>query len=180
MVAVDSLIPYAGNARTHSEDQVAHEKKGLSGAGVLTFVGEQGVGKTRAFKDLTADLPEIFHEGATLDPSNKDSVISSISHWIVELGELDSTFKKSEISQLKAFLTRDTDVVRRPYAKRDSTYPRRTVFAGTVNEYQFLHDTTGNRRFWPIEITQVKREKIQSKVHSLLCLIPSVLQTLQR
>jgi hypothetical protein len=135
-----------------------YEKKGLSGAGVLTFVGEQGVGKTRAFKDLTADLPDVFHEGATLDPSNKDSVISSISHWIVELGELESTFKKSEISQLKAFLTRNTDVVRRPYAKRDSTYPRRTVFAGTVNEYQFLHDTTGNRRFWPIEITQVNRD----------------------
>ena len=111
-----------------------YEKKGLSGAGVLTFVGEQGVGKTRAFKDLTADIPDVFHEGATLDPSNKDSVISSISHWIVELGELESTFKKSEISQLKAFLTRDIDVVRRPYAKRDSTYPRRTVFAGTVNE----------------------------------------------
>lgn len=135
-----------------------YEKKGLSGAGVLTFVGEQGVGKTRAFKDLTADIPDVFHEGATLDPSNKDSVISSISHWIVELGELESTFKKSEISQLKAFLTRDTDVVRRPYAKRESTYPRRTVFAGTVNEYQFLHDATGNRRFWPIEITQVKRD----------------------
>ena len=136
----------------------SNEKKGLSGAGVLTFVGEQGVGKTRAFKDLTADLPDVFHEGATLDPSNKDSVISAITHWIVELGELESTFKKSEISQLKAFLTRDTDVVRRPYAKRNSTYPRRTVFAGTVNEYQFLHDTTGNRRFWPIEITQVKRD----------------------
>jgi putative DNA primase/helicase len=136
-----------------------YEKNGLSGAGVLTFVGEQGVGKTRAFKDLTADLPDVFHEGATLDPSNKDSVISSISHWIVELGELESTFKKSEISQLKAFLTRsNNDVVRRPYAKRDSAYPRRTVFAGTVNEYQFLHDTTGNRRFWPIEITQVKRD----------------------
>ncbi len=135
-----------------------YEKKGLSGAGVLTFVGEQGVGKTRAFKDLTADLPDVFYEGATLDPSNKDSVISAISHWIVELGELESTFKKSEISQLKAFLTRNTDVVRRPYAKRDSTYPRRTVFAGTVNEYQFLHDTTGNRRFWPIEITQVNRD----------------------
>jgi putative DNA primase/helicase len=135
-----------------------YEKKGLSGAGVLTFVGEQGVGKTRALKDLTAELPDVFHEGATLDPSNKDSVISAITHWIVELGELESTFKKSEISQLKAFLTRDTDVVRRPYAKRDSTYPRRTVFAGTVNEYQFLHDTTGNRRFWPIEITQVKRD----------------------
>jgi hypothetical protein len=135
-----------------------YEKKGLSGAGVLTFVGEQGVGKTRAFKDLTADLPDVFHEGATLDPSNKDSVISAITHWIVELGELESTFKKSEISQLKAFLTRNTDVVRRPYAKRNSTYPRRTVFAGTVNEYQFLHDTTGNRRFWPIEITQVKRD----------------------
>jgi putative DNA primase/helicase len=72
-------------------------------------------------------------------------VMSAVSHWVVELGELDSTFKKSDVSVLKAFITRRQDKLRRPYARRDSVFPRRTVFAGTVNDYQFLHDNTGNR-----------------------------------
>jgi predicted P-loop ATPase len=29
------------------------------------------------------------------------------------------------------------------------------VFAGTTNEHQYLVDGTGNRRFWPIEVTRV-------------------------
>ena len=44
--------------------------------------------------------------GATLNPSDKDSVNQAVSHWIFELGEIESTFKKSDIDQLKAFVTK--------------------------------------------------------------------------
>lgn len=134
-----------------------YEPNGLSGAGVLVFVGAQGVGKTRLLRDLTSGVSDFFLEGAMLDPSDKDSVMTACSHWMVELGELDATFKKSDIAQLKAFITRNADKLRRPYARKDSIFARRTVFAGTVNEYQFLQDATGNRRFWPIEIQKVLR-----------------------
>jgi|GEM_PF-1323516 len=135
-----------------------YEPDGLSGAGILVLVGSQGVGKTRLLRDLTSGVADLFLEGAMLDPSDKDSVMTACSHWVVELGELDATFKKSDIAQLKAFITRNTDKLRRPYARKDSNFARRTVFAGTVNEYQFLQDTTGNRRFWPIEIQSVHRD----------------------
>jgi putative DNA primase/helicase len=75
----------------------------------------------------------VFLEGQTLNPAEKDSVLTAVSHWIVELGELDATFKKADIAQLKAFVTKTSDKVRRPYALKDSSFPRRTVFAGTVN-----------------------------------------------
>ena len=136
----------------------AYEVKGLSGAGVLVFTGEQAAGKTRLYRDLTSGLTDVFLEGATLNPEDKDSVFTACSHWIVELGELDATFKKSDIAQLKAFLTKSVDTLRKPYAKKDSTFPRRTVFAGTVNDFQFLQDPTGNRRFWPIEVTKINRD----------------------
>jgi putative DNA primase/helicase len=32
------------------------------------------------------------------------------------------------------------------------------VFAGTVNDFQFLHDPTGNRRFWPIDVNSITRD----------------------
>jgi putative DNA primase/helicase len=135
-----------------------YEKNGLNGAGTIVFTGLQGTGKTRLFKDLTSDISSTFLEGAILDPSNKDSVMTVCSHWIVELGELDATFKKSDVAQLKAFLTKNIDTLRRPYAKKDSSYPRRTIFAGTVNDLEFLHDPTGNRRFWPIDVRAITRD----------------------
>lgn len=135
------------------------EKSGLSAAGVLVLVGPQGIGKTRLFKQLAAMPLGAFLEGATLNPADKDSVSLVISRWIVELGELDATFKKADIAQIKAFLTRNTDTFRRPYGRKDSEFPRRTVFCGTVNDVEFLHDPTGNRRFWPIYATSICIDK---------------------
>lgn len=135
-----------------------YEPEGIVNAGVIVLTGLQGVGKTRLFADLTSGVSHVFLEGQTLNPTDKDSVMSAVSHWVVELGELDSTFKKSDVSVLKAFITRRQDKLRRPYARRDSVFPRRTVFAGTVNDYQFLHDNTGNRRFWPIDVHSIVRD----------------------
>jgi putative DNA primase/helicase len=75
------------------------------------------------------------------------------SNWLVELGEIDSTFRKSDVAQLKAFITRDRDVFRRAYARRESVYARKTVFFASVNPQFYLNDPTGNRRFWTVECT---------------------------
>lgn len=128
---------------------------GLSAAGMLALTGPQGIGKTQLIRLLASTVNDSFLEGATLDPSNKDSVMTIASHWIVELGELDATFRKSDLAQLKAFITRKLDKFRRPYAKKDSEFPRRTVFAGTVNDAEFLHDNTGNRRFWVVQVDDI-------------------------
>ncbi len=131
------------------------ETLGISAAGILVLVGPQGIGKTLFFKKIARMPFNAFLEGATLNPADKDSVALVISHWIVELGELDATFRKADIAQIKAFITRNTDKFRRPYARKDSEFPRRTVFCATVNETEFLHDPTGNRRFWPIYVNNI-------------------------
>ncbi|MES2844232.1 MAG: virulence-associated E family protein [Pseudomonadota bacterium] len=120
---------------------------------VVVFVGAQGAGKTKGLRRLLPTaLRKYFKEGVALDPRDKDSVKKSISAWIVELGELDATFRKADIAQLKAFLSSDTDEIRMPYAPNASKFKRRTVFVGTVNDPSFLADATGNRRFIPLEI----------------------------
>lgn len=125
-----------------------YSEKGISTHGVLVLQGNQGIGKTTWFKKLVPNL-EWFRDGVTLDANSKDSVLTAIQYWVVELGELEATFKK-DIASLKAFITKDVDVIRRPYARKDSHYPRRTVFCGSVNSDEFLKDDTGNRRFWVI------------------------------
>ena len=119
---------------------------------VLTLVDPNGgSGKTRFFNTLAPI--ELLQDGVILDLSDKDSLIDATSYWLVELGELDGTFSRSSNAKLKAFLSKDRDVVRMPYGKAYIKYPRRTAYMASVNKPEFLVDESGNRRFWPIRVT---------------------------
>jgi len=133
----------------------AYEKNGVELEGILVLQGAQGLGKTLWFKRLCDYDKGWLLEGATLNPSDKDSVKRAVSHWIVELGEIESTFKKSDIDQLKAFVTARTDELRLPYDRAFTTYQRRTAFYASVNAKEFLTDTSGNRRFWTISVKDI-------------------------
>lgn len=126
----------------------AYEPSGVKADGILVFQGIQFGGKTEWFKKLAPK--KLISEGVTLKLDQKDSIASAISFWINELGELDATFRRSDIAQLKAFTSKTTDIFRRPFALADSYYPRRTVFVASVNDMNYLNDPTGNRRFWTI------------------------------
>lgn len=134
---------------------LAYSPTGESAAGILVFQGLQGMGKTAWFKRLVPQDLNLTADGVLLRPDNKDSVAEVVSKWIIELGELDATFKKTELAQLKAFVSKSKDIIRNPYDKRQSTYPRRTVFFGSVNEEAFLKDNTGNRRFWTVPCVKI-------------------------
>lgn len=131
---------------------------GVSAHGVLVFQGDQYLGKTKWFKELVPSELGVIADGMMLKPDDKDSVKQAVSNWLVELGELDATFRKSDIAQLKSFLTRDKDVLRRAYARRESYFARRTVFFASVNPREFLHDQTGNRRYWTIECEHINHD----------------------
>ncbi len=119
---------------------------------VLVLVGAQGISKTKFFENL---MPKEFRQyvvtGIHLDPSDKDSIMLAVKAGIAELGELDSTFKK-DIGALKAFLSKDVDILRRPYDRRETMFKRRTSFGASVNDDEFLVDETGSRRFYPLKI----------------------------
>ena len=121
--------------------------------GILVFQGEQGLGKTAWFKRISGQMSKYCTDGLVLDPHDKDTVLTAVGHWMVELGEIDATFKKNEIAALKAFFTKRTDKIRRPYDRRDSILPRRTTFFASVNRKDFLSDDTGNRRFWCLPVS---------------------------
>ena len=130
----------------------AMSEGGQSMQGVLVLQGQQGSGKTTWLWTLAGGKANgLMKEGAQLNPADRDSVKQAISHWLVELGELDATFRKADIAALKAFVTRDRDELFLRYSRASSTFPRRTAFAATVNEKAYLRDETGNRRYWTVE-----------------------------
>jgi len=128
---------------------------------VLVLQGLQGVGKTSWFRSLLPKgLGKYIVDGAHLDPADKDSVKKAISCWICELGELDATFRRADMARLKAFLSSEVDSIRLPYDRVTSTFCRRTSFGASVNVLEFLVDSTGNRRFLPIQVDKCERHNI--------------------
>jgi putative DNA primase/helicase len=130
---------------------------GFRARGVLTLQGPQSIGKTAWVSALVPDAilrDAVIKLDHHLDAGNKDSQISAISHWVVEIGELDSSFKK-DIARLKGFISSDRDKLRKPYARAQSEYQRRTVFCATVNDPGFLVDDSGNTRWWTIPVTSI-------------------------
>ena len=123
---------------------------------VLVLKGSQGIGKSTFLRNLLpSSLQCHFSGNETIEYGDKDNLMKTVKYWIVELGEMGKTFDKSAIDHLKQFLSKETDEYRAPYASNLVAYPRTTVFIATVNESEFLMDTTGNRRFWPIEVTKL-------------------------
>ncbi len=133
----------------------AFRPNGVVAKGVLVFTGKQSVGKTSWFKRLVPQDLALTRDGMLLDPKDKDSVYQVVSNWLVELGEVDATFRKADIAQLKAFITKDKDTVRLPYARSPASFARRTVFFASVNDKDYLSDHTGNSRFWTIECDSI-------------------------
>lgn len=74
--------------------------------GVLVLQGPQDCGKTQWLERLGA---EWFLEGHILDPHDKDTMISAAEHWIVELGEIDATFRRADIAAIKSYLGKRED-----------------------------------------------------------------------
>lgn len=125
--------------------------------GVLTYQGFQGGGKSSSIESI---IPQQYHnvwnkDGVIVDTKNKDSQIEALGFWITELGEVDATFRKSDMEALKAFITRKTDNIRPPYERVANMYSRRTVFYASVNELEFLQDEE-NRRFWVLAVKEFK------------------------
>ncbi len=115
---------------------------------VLTFQGHSSIGKTSWVAALAPDkMYDYAATGIILDANKDTNIKKCIEHVIVELGEIASTYRKSDIDALKNFISSHTDIIDIKYIARAEKFRRMTVFCATVNEMNFLQDQTGNTRF---------------------------------
>lgn len=115
---------------------------------VLTFQGDSAIGKTTWVSLLTPHpMAHCGGTGMTLDTNKEANKKLCLEHVIVELGEIASTYRKSDINALKNFISATTDKLDIKYLPDAVSSRRMTVFCGTVNEVNFLKDQTGNTRF---------------------------------
>lgn len=108
--------------------------------------GGQGIGKSSFWRALGGE----WYQETPFNLGDKDAYMLISGALLYEIAEMDS-FNKAETTAMKAFITRQTDRYREPYGRRPVDRPRQCVFAGTTNHSEYLKDTTGNRRIWPIQ-----------------------------
>ena len=142
---VSRMIFYGGIARLYNP--------GVKFDYMPILVGEQGVGKSTII-DWLALNTQYYKEVTTID--GKDGIECLEGGWMCEFSELLAMTRQKDVQAMKAFVTRTADKYRKPYDKYVSTIPRKCIFIGTTNDSEFLTDTTGNRRYLPVEV-KIKR-----------------------
>ena len=117
---------------------------------VLVLDGKPGIGKSTLLRILGGDY---FSDSLSLiDTRDKTAAEKLQGVWIMEISEMQGT-RKADIDIMKGFLSRQVDEYRAAYGRVVERHPRTAIICGTTNSTTgFLHDTTGNRRFWPVTV----------------------------
>lgn len=115
---------------------------------MLVLEGLQGIGKSQSLRELfTIDW---FSDAIPPDLNSRDAAMALLGVWCLEFAEIEHLIR-NEVETIKAFLSRAVDRYRPPYGKAYVDRPRQGVLVGTTNADDYLRDSTGNRRIWPVK-----------------------------
>lgn len=122
---------------------------------MLVLVGPQGSLKSTLLRTLVSGVGDWAFTDCLGDIRKpQDYMPTLMGPWLVEVAEL-SQFTRREVEAVKKFLSTQTDRYRLSYGRRALSIPRRGCIAGTSNTSDFLSDSTGNRRFWPVDVKKL-------------------------
>jgi putative DNA primase/helicase len=113
----------------------------------LILEGAQGLRKSSALQNLAG--VEFFIDN--LAPfGSRDASHQIAGYWISEIAEIDRQIRGVAAGRTKSFVTTSVDYFRPAYGRRRLRVPRDSIMVGSTNLQEYLVDSTGNRRFWPV------------------------------
>lgn len=116
---------------------------------IVVLVGTQGCGKSTIIEKMAINQ-KWFSNSMPSPDKPEDAARHLRGKFIIEVGELVG-FKKAEVEAIKNFLSKTADDFHAHYGKNDVHRPRQCIFFASTNEEQFLRDSSGERRYWPIK-----------------------------
>ena len=121
---------------------------------MVILAGPQGIGKSTLLDKMSRGW---FNDSIrTFEGKEASELLQGV--WLVEVSELDA-FRRTDVSRIKQFLSLRADRFRAAYGRNVKELPRTCIFFGTTNTAEYLQDTTGNRRFWPIDTGEQRNTK---------------------
>lgn len=101
-------------------------------------------GKPQWFKDVLSDVTTPVGILKFLDAAR--------GRVVIELAE-STALRTKDQDALKGFISMSADQYRKPYARREQSWPRHFILAATSNLEDVFTDLTGNRRYYPMFCT---------------------------
>jgi putative DNA primase/helicase len=114
---------------------------------ILILEGAQGLRKSSALQKLAG--AEFFIDNLAAFGS-RDASHQIAGYWIYEIAEIDRQIRGVAAGRTKSFVTTSVDYFRPAYARHRLRVPRDSIMVGSTNLQEYLVDSTGNRRFWPV------------------------------
>jgi predicted P-loop ATPase len=118
---------------------------------ITVLESKEGFNKSTAWKVLAGE--ENFSDERILGKEGREVQEQLSGIWIHENADL-AGLKKADIESVKAYASRQTDIARAAFAHYVVKQPRHSIEVGTTNSSEYLQSQTGNRRFWPLEVTK--------------------------
>jgi predicted P-loop ATPase len=123
---------------------------GIKADMVIVLIGREGMRKSSAVHAL-APILDTYAELNFSDIHHKDSKMLLNGKLIGELAELQG-LRSKEAEMIKAWVVRQVEEYRPPFAKLNVRIPRRCAFIGTSNNDEFLSVGENNRRWLPLDV----------------------------
>tara|TARA_R110002153_G_scaffold217590_1_gene370104 strand:- start:3483 stop:6287 length:2805 start_codon:yes stop_codon:yes gene_type:complete len=123
---------------------------------MLILTGNQGTGKGSFVQSLLPHALALSHikseQTYSFKANQADECARVMGATFSDFSEMGGMLRNEE-KNLKQLMSKTSDTYRLPYARRVVDNPRLTVFLGSENDYTFLHDSTGSRRYLPLLIS---------------------------
>jgi len=126
---------------------------------MIILESEQGFSKSSALRAICPS-EEYFSDDLPLNVDAKQIIERTLGKMLIEASDMSGS-RKADRDHLKAMLSRQKDgPARLAYARTPVERWRQFIVVGTTNSGEYLADSTGNRRFWPVRVGRFDVEGI--------------------
>ena len=134
---------------------------------VLFLDSTQGTGKSSLCKILALE-PEWHTDSFRFEGTPQNTIPQLGGKWLIELSDL-AGYSRRDVEHVKSFISTETDSFTPKFHGDVSNRPRRCIFVGTSNDCAPLSDTTGNRRFLPVQLNgEIDLEWMRANVEQIV------------
>jgi putative DNA primase/helicase len=130
-------------------------KPGCQADHMPVLEGSSGRGKSSAL----AILGGPWYRAAPQAFGSKEFLEVIQGAWLIEIPDMVG-FGRREHTQIISAITTRTDAYRASYGRHAEEHPRTTIFAATSETDDYLQDSRGIRRYWPIRCTEINLEAL--------------------
>lgn len=123
---------------------------------VLIFIGPQEIGKD-TLTDVMTDGVGQWAGHLEMTGNHKDDYGQLSKKLVFRIGEFDK-LAQTDQARLKDMIFRDKSGIRDAYDRKAKERIIRCSFIASTNKHDIYKDSTGHRRFWPINLSDIKKD----------------------